>query len=252
MSVLSNIQEDYLKAIYKLSRVGGSSGGTSSLSHVSTSALSNELGVSPATVSDALQRLHRQGYVSYQKYKGVGLSQKGEKVALHMVRRHRIWEVFLHDKLRFSWDEVHERAEKLEHLCDEVFTNRLDEYLDYPRSDPHGDPIPDEHGKMPVLNRVLLSDMLSGQKGQIVSVCESDPLFLQYMDKQGLILGSYVEILDKEPFDNSLQITLNNRTLSISDRVAKNLWVVRAPDSELLRGSSLEKRGLVVESGGSS
>jgi DtxR family Mn-dependent transcriptional regulator len=216
--MLSFTEENYIKAIYKLSESGETA--------VSTNSIADAMATKAASVTDMLRRLHEKGIINYAKYRGVSLTETGRKEALQLVRKHRLWEVFLVDKLKFNWDEVHEVAEELEHITSELMIRRLDEFLGYPKYDPHGDPIPTEDGHMTVKQQVLLSEVNLGQAGIVMGVKDSQPLFLQYLDKVGIYLGAKVKVTDKMPFDNSLEINIDQKKqLSVSSEVARNIYI---------------------------
>ncbi len=211
-------EENYIKAIYKLS--GGGQDG------VNTNAIAETLNTKAASVTDMLRKLSAKGMVDYVRYKGVSLTEAGERLALQVIRKHRLWEVFLVEKLKFNWDEVHEVAEELEHISSETLTRRLDEFLGYPQFDPHGDPIPSEDGKLKQKPQRLLAEMEISETGQVVGVNDSQPLFLQYLDKMGIFLGARIKVLDKIPYDNSLEINIENkRNLVVSSEVAHNIFL---------------------------
>jgi DtxR family transcriptional regulator, Mn-dependent transcriptional regulator len=212
-------EENYLKIIFKLSA-------ESEGAEVSTNAVAELSQTKAASVSDMLKKLSDKDLVHYQKYQGVRLTAKGEKVALHVIRRHRLWEVFLVDKLHFTWDEVHTVAEELEHIHSEKLVEKLDEFLGFPSFDPHGDPIPDKSGKFPVVAYVSLAELEVGQKGMLMGVSEHSSSFLKYLDSNGLALGSAIEILEINEFDLSMKIKLNQTTnVFFSNQVAKNLLI---------------------------
>ncbi|MDX5418189.1 MAG: metal-dependent transcriptional regulator [Hymenobacteraceae bacterium] len=211
-------EENYIKTIYKLSDNG--------LQEVNTNAIAEVLNTKAASVTDMLRKLNAKNLVNYVRYRGVTLTGEGEKIALQIIRKHRLWEVFLVEKLRFNWDEVHEVAEELEHISSTLLTRRLDEFLGYPKFDPHGDPIPSETGEMKLKKQRLLSEMEVNDAGVVVGVNDSQPLFLQYLDKMGIALGSRIRIIDKIPYDNSLEINLeDSRSLLISSEVSKNIFL---------------------------
>jgi DtxR family Mn-dependent transcriptional regulator len=215
-------EENYLKAIFKLSEQDGKP--------VSTNSISGELNTSAASVTDMIQRLSSKEMIHYEKYKGVTLTKPGLKHAKALVRKHRLWEVFLVEKLQFTWDEVHDIAEQLEHIQSDELVERLDTFLDHPRFDPHGDPIPDAEGKFTVTHRVPLADLKIGDKGVVVGVQEHSPSFLQHLDKLGLVLGAEVEILEVFEFDASQVIRLNGKSeFSISKQVNKNIFLKKSP-----------------------
>lgn len=216
--MLSFTEENYIKAIYKLSEAGDGS--------VSTNAIAEAMQTKAASVTDMLRRLNEKDIINYVKYRGVTLTDLGRKTALQLVRKHRLWEVFLVDKLKFNWDEVHEVAEELEHITSELMIRRLDEFLGYPKYDPHGDPIPTEDGHMVIKQQVLLAELNPGEAGLVMGVKDSQPLFLQYLDKVGIYLGAKIKVTDKVPYDNSLEINIDNKKqLSISSEVSKNIFI---------------------------
>ena len=222
--LLSSVQEGYLKLMYELSGGRREEG----QEEVDTSTLSNRLSVSPSAVGSVLQRLHRDKYVFYEKYKGGRLLPKGERVALQVIRRHRLWQVFLHKKLQFAWSELQSMAEELAHASlSEALLRRMEEFLDFPTTDPCGRPIPNGEGILPDVDKVLLSDMISGEKGKVVEFKESSPEFLQYLEKHDFSIGNDVEVIDKELFDGSITLQMQQRTLSVSNIVASNLWVIK-------------------------
>lgn len=211
-------EENYLKIIYHLSASAPKGG-------ISTNAIAAEMESKPSSVTDMVQKLADKGLVDYKKYQGVSLTDEGRFTALMIVRKHRLWEVFLLEKLDFSWDEVHDVAEQLEHIKSEKLTNKLEEFLDFPTEDPHGDPIPDRHGKLPKMDKKLLSEIAVGKKVICVGVKDSSSAFLQYLDKQQIALGSALEVLSKEDFDLSLQLRINGREMAVSNKIASNLFV---------------------------
>ena len=211
-------EENYIKAIYKLSANG--------TQEVNTNAIAEALDTKAASVTDMLRKLSTKGIVHYVKYRGVTLSEQGERTALQIIRKHRLWEVFLVDKLKFNWDEVHEVAEELEHINSDLLIKRLDEFLGYPKFDPHGDPIPSEDGEMNLKQQKLLAEMEVNDSGIVVGVNDSQPLFLQYLDKMGIYLGAKVKVIDRIPYDNSLEISLENKkNLVVSSEVSRNIFL---------------------------
>ena len=214
---MTTSEENYIKVIYHLSLV--------SPKGVNTNAIAGMLETKASSVTDMLKKLSEKQLVSYQKYQGVTLTEKGFLSAKMIVRKHRLWEVFLVEKLNFSWDEVHEIAEELEHIKSEVLINKLDEFLDFPSFDPHGDPIPNEKGEIKKINKLLLSDGSLSVEYQCVGVKDSSSDFLQYLDKQNIALGSKIFINEKETFDDTLHIVIDSRELTISNKIANNLYV---------------------------
>ncbi len=216
--MLSLAEENYLKTIYHLSEGGSRS--------VSTNAIADALNTKPASVSDMIKKLDKKKVVSYRKYQGVRITDKGGVAALQIIRKHRLWEVFLVDKLGFHWDEVHEIAEQLEHIKSSSLTQKLDKFLNYPRIDPHGDPIPDEEGNLNVLPKIPLIQIALNKEVLITGVNNSDAGFLKHLDKMNISLGTKIQIIERNDFDGSLEIKLaNGDSAFISDQVAKNLLV---------------------------
>ena len=217
--MLSLTEENYLKAIFNLSNYNDE--------RVSTNAISEEMGTSAASVSDMLKKLLDKGYVKYEKYKGVRLSSKGVKKATNVLRKHRLWETFLVENLEFNWSEVHDIAEELEHIKSNKLINRLEKFLGYPKFDPHGDPIPSENGKFPNTNTISLDKVNIGTNGNVMGVSIDDKLFLDYLTKLNIQIGSRVHVLNKNDFDQSLTIKINNKTYQISHDVSKNILIKR-------------------------
>ena len=192
---------------------------------MNTNAIAAMLDTKASYVTDMLKKLSDKGLVSYQKYQGVTLTEKGFYSAKMIVRKHRLWEVFLVDKLSFSWDEVHDIAEELEHIKSEKLVNKLDEYLGYPSIDPHGDPIPDQMGVIKKTEKQLLSEVELHLSFHCVGVKDSSTEFLKYLDKQKIALGSLLKVIDKEDFDNTLTVEIDGKPLTISNKIANNLYV---------------------------
>ena len=216
--MISFTEENYLKIIYKLS--------AETENEISTNAVAELTQTKAASVTDMLRKLSDKQLVSYQKYQGVRLTPKGESMALQVIRKHRLWEVFLVNKLGFNWDEVHEIAEELEHINSEVLIQRLDEFLGFPQCDPHGDPIPDRYGRMPELGYKNLSEIGENQPIIMMGVSQHSTNFLQYLAKIGLNLGVSINIIEINDFDKSLTIKIGeNKESFISYEVAKNLLV---------------------------
>jgi len=216
--MLTYTEENYIKTIYHLSGDENRD--------VSTNGISEVLKTKPASVTDMLRKLSEKAFINYVKYQGVTLTKKGKKEALQIIRKHRLWEVFLVDKLKFHWDEVHDIAEQLEHIQSPMLINRLDDFLGNPSFDPHGDPIPDQKGEITLRKKHILSDMQVGFKGVVVGMLETSPAFLQYLDRLNIGPGAKISIRDRIAFDGSLEILLQEDTkLVISFEVAKNLYV---------------------------
>jgi DtxR family Mn-dependent transcriptional regulator len=210
-------EENYLKIIYHLSVV--------SKTEVSTNAIAQEIQTKASSVTDMLKKLAEKELVSYQRYQGVSLTDKGFFAAKMIVRKHRLWEVFLVEKLDFTWGEVHEIAEELEHIQSDKLINKLDAFLDFPTKDPHGDPIPDKDGNIIKLEKQLLSELDINKTGICVGVKDSSSGFLQYLDKQKIALGAKIKIIEKESFDNSLIIEVDEKKLLITHKTAGNLFI---------------------------
>lgn len=210
-------EENYLKAIYHLN--------VNFDEEISTNAIAEKMETKASSVTDMLKKLAEKGLVNYIKYQGVSLTNEGKLYAKMIVRKHRLWEVFLVDKLEFSWDEVHDVAEQLEHIKSEKLINKLDDFLGNPKEDPHGDPIPDANGMIIKVDKKLLSEIEIGQKVICVGVKDTSSEFLQYLDKQKIALGSAIEIISKEDFDASLQLSVDQRELTVSNKIACNLFV---------------------------
>ena len=210
-------EENYLKAIYHLEQqVKG---------EVSTNAIADRMATKPSSVTDMVQKLAEKKLLSYKRYKGALLTPEGRKTAANVIRKHRLWEVFLVEKLDFHWDEVHEIAEQLEHVHSEKLIARLDQFLGNPDFDPHGDPIPDKHGNVKRTEKKLLSDLDKKQRGVCVGVKESSSDFLQYLDKKKITIGTKIQVLGKEFFDGSMVIQVGRDQFFISKKIAENLYV---------------------------
>jgi DtxR family Mn-dependent transcriptional regulator len=210
--------ENYLKTLYVLSTESGSK--------VSTLVIANRLGVSNAATSEMAKKLGEFGLVKYVKYKGVQLTKKGEKTALEVIRRHRLWELFLMETLDLSWNEVHEEAEKLEHNTSNFLTEQIESYLDFPKFDPHGDPIPDVNGVLPKMpENIMLKDAEVGKQYIIVRVDHRHKELVDYFLKLKLKLNQKIELIDRFAFDNSVSVKLNGYAHTFSEKIAGNLYV---------------------------
>lgn len=216
--MLSFSEENYLKTIYHLS--------LKDKKGISTNAIAEVLRTKPSSVTDMLKKLSAKNLVHHVKYYGVNLTEHGKKEALAIVRKHRLWEVFLVDKLKFNWDEVHEIAEQLEHIQSQLLIEKLDEFLGYPTVDPHGDPIPDTNGQVKVKPQKPLSLAVMLKSLSVVGLKETSPSFLKYLDKAGIYIGCKITILEKIEFDGSMEIALeHNKTVTISEVVATNILI---------------------------
>tara|TARA_R110002167_G_scaffold366211_1_gene593766 strand:+ start:2752 stop:3405 length:654 start_codon:yes stop_codon:yes gene_type:complete len=210
-------EENYLKAIYHLEIISNKG--------ISTNAIAEKLETKASSVSDMIKKLSEKEVIIYKKYQGVTLTNFGKKTAANIVRKHRLWEVFLVEKLNFSWDEVHDVAEQLEHIKSPKLIHELDAFLGFPTHDPHGDPIPDNDGNLKVLEKSLLATLSKNESGVCVGVKDSSAEFLQYLDKKGITLGKELTVLEKEDFDDSLSIQIDGKKLSVSNKIATNLYV---------------------------
>lgn len=216
--MLSFTEENYLKAIYRLSEGGAK--------EVSTNSIAEVLSTKAASVTDMLKKLSLKNLIGYEKYYGVTITKQGKMEALMIIRKHRLWETFLVDKLHFSWDEVHDVAEQLEHIQSNLLIEKLDEYLGFPTADPHGHPIPDKNGKIPLVRTAPITDHALNKKCVIRSVKDGSPAFLQYLSKIGVYIGATVVILDKVEFDGSLEIVIDGKKkVFISRDAGQNLLV---------------------------
>ena len=209
-------EENYLKTIYHCSLKSESAG---------TNQLAAATNTRAASVTDMLKKLADKKLINYTRYQGVTLTHEGEKIALEIIRKHRLWEYFLVEKLDFKWDEVHEMAEELEHISSTELINRLDKFMEYPKYDPHGDPIPDCNGqfKRPELKPV--SALTVHQTGIISGVGDHSPVFLQYLEKAALTLGTHITIIEVAGYDHSVMLATADKKINISREVAKNLLV---------------------------
>ncbi|HEY6162854.1 MAG TPA: metal-dependent transcriptional regulator [Bacteroidia bacterium] len=211
-------EENYLKAIYKL--LEGNHG------PVTTNALAEALLTRAASVTDMLKKLSGKKLIHYRRYYGVSLTAAGRKVAVNVIRKHRLWELFLVEKLHFRWDEVHEIAEQLEHIISEELTYRLDRFLGYPKFDPHGDPIPDRNGRIVQPRVFLLSEMERKSYCVISGVADHSPAFLHFLDKTGLGPGDELKVEDIIEYDRSMQLVLGRKKkIHLSYEAAKNILV---------------------------
>jgi DtxR family Mn-dependent transcriptional regulator len=210
-------QEDYLTAIYRnLDNAG----------EIKPNLLASKLEISNAAVTDMLRKLARDGFVDYQKYKSIKLTVEGETYAKNMLRRHRIWEVFLHQTLGMSWDKVHDEAEKLEHSCTDEIINLLEEFLKFPEVDPHGYPIPDKSGKIKKSNTVVsITELNKNDLVKVIRVNDDVKNLLSYVTKIGISLGKEILVKDKLDYDGSILIMIDNKEINISKKIASNIYV---------------------------
>ncbi len=217
---LTQTEENYLKSIYSLE--------ISNSKNVSTTMLAKKMKTKASSVTDMIKKLADKDLVDYEKYKGVSLTNLGKTNAVKIVRKHRLWEVFLVNKLDYNWDEVHEIAEQLEHIKSISLIDRLDKYLEFPTHDPHGDPIPDKDGNIEHHKNVMLSSIQIGDSCVVIGVKDSSSSFLKFLDNSNIRLGSAIKINSIEDFDNSMNIESNNISFSISNQISKNLFVKKS------------------------
>ncbi len=217
--MLSYTEENYLKAMLKLTI-------DSETGEAGTNELAAMLAVKPATVNDMLKKLKEKQLVDYKKYGKITLTDPGKKIAIEIIRKHRLWETFLYEKLEFSWDEVHEVAEQLEHIQSAKLVAKLDKFLDYPEFDPHGDPIPNQQGELKVQFKRTLASIEVGKKCTMVAVKDNSTTFLQYVDKVGLGINLPIRVLSKQVFDDLIEIEVNDIRSTVSQKFAENIYVV--------------------------
>ncbi len=211
-------EENYLKAIYNLDKQG--------LKKITPTAIAEALSNNPASVVDMIKKLAEKKLLQYEKTKGVKLSEKGKAIAILVVRKHRLWEVFLLEKLGYGWDEVHEIAEQLEHVHHNELADRLDNFLGLPQYDPHGDPIPKANGETAVTYKTLLAEITEGKSCKVVAVKDTSPAFLQYLKKLEIGIGTKITLVEKISFDNSIVIMIGkNVKTTVSKIFAENLLV---------------------------
>ena len=210
-------EENYIKAIYHI----GDNGKLS----VKTNAIAEAMNTKASSVTDMIKKLSDKNYADYKKYQGVTLTENGKRVAINIIRKHRLWEVFLVEKLNFTWDEVHEVAEHLEHIKSDKLVDELDAFLEHPTHDPHGDPIPDKDGNFHHIDKIVLAKAEVGETYKCVGVDDTSTAFLQYLDSNNIALGTIITVQHKEPYDNSVKISLEHSEIVVSQSVAKNLYL---------------------------
>ena len=214
-------EENYLKSIFKLSQKTDSG--------VSTNSIAEELNTKASSVTDMIKKLSDKKLVNYKKYQGVNLTKKGREIAVSIIRNHRLWEVFLVEKLNFKWDEVHDLAEELEHIKSNKLTDQLEAFLEYPKYDPHGDPIPNKEGKIYRHQDITLADLQPGEQGIVVGVKEHSKSYLNYLESTNLVLGTEIKINEIVDFDRSMSISVNKSSnVNISHQASKNLIIKKS------------------------
>jgi len=217
--MLTITEENYLKALLHLSASEIKNSG------VGTNQLAAQLNVRPATVNNMVKRLRDKDLVDYEKYGKISLTNKGKSLAVQIIRKHRLWETFLFTKLDFTWDEVHEVAEQLEHIRSEKLIEKLDKFLDYPQYDPHGDEIPTKSGKFKIEIKKTLADCKPGSTCEVVSVKDNNTDFLQYVGSLGIGINSKVEVIDRLNFDGTLSLQIDDNKISVSQKIAENIYI---------------------------
>lgn len=216
--MLSVTEENYLKALLRITSENGSNG------EAGTNQLASKLDVRPATATDMLKKLREKELVNYEKYGKISLTASGRLEATHIIRKHRLWETFLYDKLGFRWDEVHDVAEQLEHVQSEKLVERLDKFLDYPLFDPHGDVIPTADGELVNPHSHKLSHAKPGHDYCVTAVNDTNPQFLKYASQMGIGINSVIYVSDRIEFDLSLKIYIDSKEMSISEKAAQNIY----------------------------
>lgn len=217
---LTFTEENYIKALYTIQSRNESG-------EASVNEIAERMHTRPATVTDMFRKLSEKGLIHYEKYKKVRLTDVGAKIALGILRKHRLWETFLCDKLNFAWDEVHEVAEQLEHIQSQKLIERLDEFLGFPEYDPHGDPIPKHDGQMPASKAIPLSEMPEHVKSVFVAVNDTSSAFLQQLKRFELEIGSELTITERMPYDKSVWVTnKKGDSFQLSEKIAANIYVV--------------------------
>lgn len=216
---LTSTEENYLKALFKISVSNGT--GKSGINE-----LAESLSLKPASVNEMLKRLKEKKLVDYEKYGKVELTKTGKSSAVDLIRKHRLWETFLYEKLSFSWEEVHEVAEELEHIKSKKLIDQLDDFLGNPKFDPHGDPIPDKNGVFIQQSKKTLNDIEIGARCRMVAVKDNSRTFLQYVVSLGLAINNEIKIISREAFDGQLTIEINGNEKSVSQKFAENIFVI--------------------------
>jgi DtxR family Mn-dependent transcriptional regulator len=214
----SYAEENYLKVIYKLS--------INEKERVVTKSIADKIATKPSSVTDMVKKLAEKRLLNYEKHHGVKLTRNGELIAIDIIRKHRLWEEFLSEYLEFKWDEVHDIAEELEHINSDFLIERLDKFLNYPKFDPHGDPIPDNKGMFPSTESLKLSELEQGDKSVVVGLIDKTASFLRYLDKLEIHIGSEIEVERRINFDLSMEIVINKQKKNhISQKVSENLLI---------------------------
>ncbi len=217
--MITSTEEDYIKAIFNISQSG-------KRELVGTNQIAEQMSTTAASVTDMLRKLSNKEMILYEKYKGVKLSPSGTAKAMSLLRKHRLWESFLVEKLGFAWDEVHDIAEQLEHIQSLELVDRLDKYLGYPKFDPHGDPIPDPHGTITIRNQIVLSTMEDESVGIVVGVKKHDKDFLHHLNQVGINIGTEIKLIHKYSYDQSIKLLVNNKEEALlTSKVCENIFL---------------------------
>ncbi|WP_256012478.1 metal-dependent transcriptional regulator [Desertivirga xinjiangensis] len=218
--MLSFTEENYLKALLHI---------TIEVEHkneAGTNELASYLGVKPATATDMLKKLKEKKLIVYEKYGKISLSGSGREKAVEILRKHRLWETFLHEKLDFSWDEVHEVAEQLEHIQSQKLVDKLDKFLGFPEYDPHGDAIPNAKGELKPSFRKTLSEVKEGTTCRMVAVKDNTVAFLKYVSQLELGINTHIKVIGRQPYDGSMEIVINSNTIVVSQKFADNILII--------------------------
>ncbi len=215
---MTRVEEDYIKNIYYLE--------DDKRGLVTTNSIAETMNIKASSVSDMIQRLLAKGMVNYKKYQGVTLTPKGRQLALDLIKKHRLWETFLSVKLNFSWEEVHDLAEQLEHIQSEKLTNKLNSFLDYPIFDPHGEPIPGNYKERKTKKQWKLSKVKVAHEYVIESIKKPDKTFLEYLNKINLKIGSVIFVRNIEDYNHSMEIELENKNYFLTKEITENIYVI--------------------------
>lgn len=216
--MLSHTEENHIKAVYHLSTEGRAS--------VSTTELAARMNTTPASITDMIKRLSTKKLLTYERYHGVRITMEGQRTALRIIRRHRLWETFLVNKLGFTWDQVHDVAEQLEHVQSSQLVDKLDDFLGNPVTDPHGHWIPDRDGNITAPERLPLSTAPLNQHLQLQSIGDQNPAVLQYLSRIGVYIGAEVMITERRSFDGSMEVLIDNKeNVTLSREVGQQLFV---------------------------
>ncbi len=233
--MLSYTEENYLKTIFLLSysitnnshsdSENNNANNIHSTKEISTNDIATRIDISAASVTDMLKKLSKKELIKYTKYHGVSLTEMGRNFAIEIIRRHRLWETFLVVKLNFNWSEIHDIAEQLEHISSPKLIEKLDAFLNYPRFDPHGEPIPDANGNLYSTDAAPMQLFKKGDRVKVIAVGEDSSLFLEYLDKLNINIGTEIRIIDKISYDLSMQIIIDNQVVAISKNVSEKIYV---------------------------